>query len=342
VSELLRARTPDPADAPALRWGVVGTGWIAERFIASAQRHTRQHFQAVASRDPDRARPFAEAHGIPDVVDLDGLAAHPGVDVVYVASPHPFHAEHALTAIRAGKHVLVEKPIALDAEEARTLAEAARAAGVFCAEALWTFFLPRWDVVAQVLERGDIGELRSVLAEYGEYLPDDHRAMDPGLAGGSLLDLGTYPIATISRLLRAPTRVEALGTDNRFGVNEQTGLLVADGRGALGVGFTSLGSSTPTSATLAGTRGAIELPGPFYQPGPVIVRTWADGVVAAFDEPAIGHDGLHYEAAATARAIAAGLTEAPERPLDESIAFLELLDAVRERIGVDFGAARAG
>jgi predicted dehydrogenase len=340
VTRRLHARTPDPARAPGIRWGVIGTGWIADRFIASAHRHTAQRFSAIGSRDPDRARPFAAAHGITDVVDVDELVAHPEVDVVYVASPHPFHAEHALAAIGAGKHVLVEKPLGLDAGEARRIAVAARSAGVFCAEALWTFFLPRFDVVAQVLESGVIGRLRTVLAEYGEYLPDDHRAMDPRLAGGSLLDLGTYPIATISRYLGAPARVEALGAENAFGVNEQTGLLVADAAGALGIGFTSLGSSTPSGATFAGTAGAIELPGPFYQPGPVVVRTWAGGVVAEFDEPAIAHDGLHHEAAAVARAIDAGLTEAPERPLDESVAFLALMDDVRDRIGVDFAAAR--
>lgn len=336
----VRSRIPDPSAAPGLGWGVVGTGWIAERFIDSVRRHTAQRFAGVASRDAVRGAAFAAAHGVhrvhPSVADL---AADPEVDVVYVASPHTLHREHALAAIAAGTPVLVEKPLGIDAAQAREIAAAAREAGVFCAEALWTFFLPRWDIVQQLLERAVIGDLRSVLADYGEYLPDDHRAMDPALAGGSLLDLGTYPIALVARLLGPPERVEAVGTDNRFGVNAQTAALVTDAAGAIGTAYTSLASSTPTTAVIAGDRGAIELAGPFYQPGGVIARTWADGEVFRYDEPATAHDGLHWEAAAVARAVAEGRTEAAERPLEESIAFLALMDRIRARAGIAFAGS---
>ena len=331
------SRVPSPAGAPSLRWGVLGTGWIAERFVRSAQRHTAQRFVAVGTRDAERGASFARAHGIPGVrVGVQALVTDPDVDIVYIASPHPSHRDHAMAAIDAGKHMLVEKPLSLNANQAREVVSAARRAGVFCAEALWTFFLPRWDVVMQLLDSGLIGRRLSVLAEYGEFLPDDHRAMDPALAGGSLLDLGTYPIALISLLLSTPTRVEAVGTLNMSGVNAQTGALVVDDAGAIGVGYTSLASSTPTTAVIAGDAGAIELPGPFYQPGDVVLRTWSDGEVFRFSEPAIAHDGLHFEAAGVANAVAAGLIEAPQRPLDDTVAFLELMDSVRDRIGARF------
>lgn len=335
--ESVRSRIPAPETAPALRWGVVGTGWIADRFVDSVQQHTSQQFVAVGSRDAQRGEAFARRHGIADVRDgVAGLVADPEVEVVYIASPHTQHREHALAAIAAGKHVLVEKPIGIDAAEAIEIADAARRAGVFCAEALWTFFLPRWDVVNQLLELGVIGELRSVQAEYGEYLPPDHRAMDPELAGGSLLDLGTYPIAAISRLLGTLTRVDAVGTNAPSGVNAQTAAFMADEAGAIGVAFTSLAASTPTTAVISGTEGSIELAGPFYQPGSVVVRTWADGDVFRFDEPAVAHEGLHWEAAAVARSIAEGRTEVAERPLDESVAFLQLMDRVRASAGIVF------
>ncbi|WP_369371220.1 Gfo/Idh/MocA family protein [Promicromonospora sp. Populi] len=333
----LRPRTPDPRRAPALRWGVIGTGWIAARFVDAVSTHTGQRFTAVASRDRARGEDFARAHGITRThTDVRALAADPEVDVVYVASPHTSHHEHAITTIAAGTPVLVEKPIGINAAQAEEIAHAARTAGVFCAEALWTYFLPRWDVVEQALASGVVGSLRSVLADYGEYLPDEHRAMDPALAGGSLLDLGTYPISLVSRLLGEPRTVAAQGADNRHGVNAHTAAIVSDTAGATGVVFTSLESSTPTTAVIAGDRGAIELDGPFYQPGGVRVRTWSDGEVYRYDEPRTGHTGLHFEAAAVARAIAAGHTEAEERPLDESVTFLRLMDRIRAEAGIRF------
>jgi predicted dehydrogenase len=332
----VRPHTPDPMAAPPLRWGVLGTGWIAERFVASVRRHTRQVVAAVGSRSAATGARFAARHGIAAVHDYRALAADPGVDVVYVATPHTLHREHALLAIDAGTHVLVEKPFTVNAREAEEVTARARAAGVYCAEALWTFFLPRYDVVRQILSTGTIGPVRSVLAEYGEHLPDEHRIMDPGLAGGSLLDLGTYPVALASWLLGAPRRVHALGEANRHGVNAQTGAIVQDGSGAIAVLHTGLVSSTSTTATIAGTLGAIELPGPFYQPGDVVVRTWSGGEVFHHTEPAIAHDGLHFEAAAVAWDISAGRTESPLRPPASTIAFLRLMDAIRDRVGVAF------
>ncbi|EFL28820.1 oxidoreductase family, NAD-binding Rossmann fold domain protein, partial [Streptomyces himastatinicus ATCC 53653] len=137
------ARTPDPMDAPALRWGVMGTGWIAERFVRSVQGHTRQRFTAVASRDAARAEDFAGRHGISGSYgSYEDLAAAPDVDVVYIATGHTAHLACARIALEGGKHILVEKPIGLDAAQAVEIAELAEEQGLFCAEALWTFFLP--------------------------------------------------------------------------------------------------------------------------------------------------------------------------------------------------------
>ncbi|MFE4949576.1 Gfo/Idh/MocA family protein [Leifsonia sp. NPDC056665] len=338
---VLASAVPDSRDAPALGWGVVGTGWIAERFVDALHAHTRQRVVAVAARRPGSAEAFAGTHGVPTAhPDVAALLADPAVDVVYVATPHPSHAELAIAAIDAGKHVLVEKPLALDAAQAREVASRARAAGVYCAEALWTFFLPRFDVVRRLVERGEIGDLRTVLAEYGEYLPDDHRAMSPALAGGSLLDLGTYPIALAARWTGRPATVRAVGETNRSGVNAQTGALVQDESGRIAVLHTSLIAGSATTAALIGTEGSIELPGPFYHPGTVLLRTRDGQARAVFDEPRIGHAGLHFEAAAVARDIADGRTESAIRPLADTIAFLELMDAIRAEAGIDFDAAR--
>jgi predicted dehydrogenase len=209
-SALPASRLPDPLAAPVLRWGILGTGWIAERFVASLERHTRQRVVAVGSRSPASAKEFAERTGIARAHGSYGdLVADPEVDVVYVATPHNHHRAHALLALDAGKHVLVEKPIGLSAAEAQEVA--ARARGVFCAEAMWTFFLPRYDVVRQLLDDGVLGEVRTVLADHGEWFPATHRILRQDLAGGALLDLGTYPVALANWVLGEPEEVLAIG-----------------------------------------------------------------------------------------------------------------------------------
>ena len=109
------ARTPAPMDAPPLRWGVIGPGWIAERFIGSVRRHTRQQVLAVGSRDLGRSTAFAAKHGIDRAYgSYQDLLADPDIDVVYIATPHNAHLPHALLALEAGKHTVVEKPLALN------------------------------------------------------------------------------------------------------------------------------------------------------------------------------------------------------------------------------------
>src|SRR5690242_4768989 len=143
-SHLPTPRTPDSLDAPALRWGILGTGWIADRFTTALRDSTRQVVQAVGSRSTEGATRAAAAFGAARAHgSYEALVADPEVDVVYVATPHHLHLPHALLAIEAGKHVVVEKPVGLDAGEARQVGEAAAAAGVFCTEAMWTLFLPR-------------------------------------------------------------------------------------------------------------------------------------------------------------------------------------------------------
>jgi predicted dehydrogenase len=331
------ARTPPSEAAPALRWGVLGTGWIADRFLPSLQRHTRQRPLAVGSRDAGRAAAFAGRHGLPrSYGSYEALVADPDVDIVYIATPHPAHHPCARLALEAGKHTLVEKPLALNAAQAADIARLAADRQRFCMEALWTFFLPKFDVVRQLLDAGALGEIRTVQAEYGEHFTADHRIMRPDLAGGPLLDLGTYPVSLATWVLGTPARVLAAGQPHATGVNGQAAVVLCDPGGNQAVLHTTLLSSTPTTATIAGTHGTLTLPGPFYQPGDLLL-TSADGEVQlAFTEPRTAHDALHFEAAEAARRIAEGRLESPIRPLTESIATLQVMDEIRRQIGVAF------
>jgi predicted dehydrogenase len=167
----------------------MGPGWIAERFIDSIRRQTRQEVLAVASRDLARSTAFAAKQGIErSYGSYQELVTDSDLDVIYIATPHNAHYPCAELSLRAGRHTLVEKPIALNAQQAGELAGLAAKSGVFLMEALWTMFLPKFDVIRQLLEGGVLGQIHTVIADHGEYFTDDHRIMRHDLAGGPLLD----------------------------------------------------------------------------------------------------------------------------------------------------------
>lgn len=328
-------RRPLPSTVPALRWGVLGTGWIASRFVASLHASTTQRVVAVGSRSQASADAFAASAGIERAhASAEALVADPEVDVVHVATPHHLHLAGALLAIEAGKHVLVEKPLGLGAAEAQSISIAAAAAGVFCMEAMWTLFLPRLDVVRQVLDEGLLGDVRTVLADHGEHFAPPHRILDPAMAGGSLLDLGTYVTTLATWVLGPATRVVATGQTAPSGVNGQAAMLLTHAGDATSVLHSTLLTRTPTAATVAGTAATLTLPGPFFVPGDVVV-TSADGSrsVTWTDPEPIGHGALFHSALEVARCVGEGLLESPLRPAAAAVANLAVLDEVTSALG---------
>jgi predicted dehydrogenase len=339
-------RIPDALTAPSLRWGILGTGWIAERFASALRRNTRQVVQSVGSRSLESAQRFATLAGAHTAYgSYAALVADPAVDVVYVATPHNYHYPHARLALEGGKHTLVEKPLALNAAECRALAELAGARQVFCMEALWTLFLPKFDVIRQLLGDGVLGEVHTVLADMGEHFEPGHRILRADLAGGPLLDLGTYPVALATWVLGEPESVLAMGSPLPGGgpeaVNAQTAAMLRTASGQLAALHTTLLDSTPTSAVIAGSAATLAVGGPFYQPGPFTL-TGVDGPSLTWDEPLVAHEALYFEAAEVARRIAAGETASPLRTLDDSILTMRVVDQIRSRVGIVFPGEDGG
>ncbi len=333
------ARTLDPAVAPPLNWGILAPGGIAGNFVQAALRFTRQRFVAAGSRSLQRAQAFADRFDIPKAYgSYEDLVADPEVDAVYVASPHSEHHAHALLAIAAGKHVLVEKSFTRNAAEAREVVEAARGAGVTAMEAMWTRFMPRADVVRQLLADGALGELDTVLADHGQALTHVRRLVDPDLAGGALLDLGIYPVSYAVFALGLPGRVQAIGDLTPDGVDRQIAIVLdrfADHPHARAVLHTTLAAATPTTASISGSAARIELDGPFYTPGPVRLVRGAEAATWP-GEALSGGEGMCYEAAHFAQLVADGHRESPLLPLDETVAIMAVMDEIRAQVGVRY------
>ncbi len=324
-----------------LRWGIIGTGGIAARFAADTALLEGSEVVAVGSRTAEKAADFAAANGVPaHHGSYEALVADPAVEAVYVASPHPFHAEHALLAIAAGKHVLVEKPFTMNAVEARTVVEAARRAGVFCMEAMWTRFLPHMVHLRELLAAGAIGEVLAMGVDQGmRFQPDpEHRLFSFGLGGGALLDLGIYPFSFASMVLGQPETVRASATPAFTGVDGTTSAVLTYGNGAHALITCSAVVATPMSAWLAGTEGRIELSRQWYTSTSTLTLTRADGSTETF-EPVGGlvegkAKGMKFQVAEAAGQIRAGRLESEVMPLDETIAIMGILDEVRDQIGL--------
>jgi predicted dehydrogenase len=318
----------------------VAPGGIAGRFVDAAHAYSTQRFIAAGSRSLVRAQQFVTEHGIDRAYGTyEALVQDPEIDVVYVASTHNTHAELALLAIAAGKHVLVEKPFATTRAEAVRMAAAARAAGVLAMEAMWTRYLPQADIIRQLLAAGAIGEVRMVAADFGFAFPHDptHRLLDPAQAGGALLDAGVYPVSFASSVLGAPVAVRATGRTGPTGVDVEAAMVIDHGS-TESVAFTSLTASLPVRATIMGSAGRIEVHRPFFGPSGItlqigqgfspeeIVTHWVDRSLPKL------HDGLYYEADALARFVGEGRTESPLHTLDETVAIIATLEDARRQV----------
>ncbi|WDM45115.1 Gfo/Idh/MocA family oxidoreductase [Microbacterium luteolum] len=324
------------ADAPALRWGLLAPGWIADLFVSAVHAHTDQRFVAVASRSAERSRAFSAQHGIAKAYDsYEQLVADPEVDVVYIAAPQSEHLALGLLAVAAGKHTLIEKPLATTSDEARVLVSAARSAGVLMMEALWSRYLPQTSVVRALVRDGVLGDIRSVVADHGQAIPDypNHRLHRRELGGGALLDLGIYPVQLDSMVLGAPSSITAIGGLLDTGVDAYSTLVLGHGPSVQSTLTTTLVVRTPSTAVIAGTEARLEMAGSFYMPT-TLRLTANDGEALVWNDTTgvSSMAGLSWEATALARFVREGRTESPVHTLDETISILETLDEARRQI----------
>lgn len=324
-------KTDDPAAAPGARWGILGPGWVAGRFAEGLITQTRSTIVAVASRDPHRAELFAHRWRVPRVHrDYAALLDDDSVDVVYVATPNTLHVEHALAAISAGKHVVIEKPLAMCEADGRRIFDAATARGVFAMEGMWTRFLPHSIALHDAVERGLVGEIQEVSAESGKAQFGDSvipRLLDPALGGGALADLGVYTLALAVHLLggtTATTNVE-VRRRSRAGVDSRVESTLVHQRGR-STHTVSLDEDLPGDARVTGTDGVIVIDGPFHRPS-----TWRLTRRDGADESIDGRlqNGFEFEAAAVGRALAEGRVEHPLLPHHATLDVLAAADRIR-------------
>ncbi|MBL7495247.1 Gfo/Idh/MocA family oxidoreductase [Frankia sp. CNm7] len=342
----------------SFRWGIAGTGAIANGFADALGRLPDAELVAVGSRHRRSADEFGEKFGIPPrrrYGSYEDLAADDGVDVVYVATPASHHHRHTLLFLRAGRAVLCEKPFALDADQAAEMVATAQAEGRFLMEAMWSRFLPAYVRLRELVAADAIGTVVAVEGDFGFRFPatPGERLFDPARGGGALLDLGVYPVSLASMLLGEPDQVTASGQLGKTGVDELVAVLMGYRTGAVAVAKASLLAGFTCTARITGTHGSIELPAMMHCPDELVVRGLAgtDRLVlpAAHDTPDTiesspggagtrdrAGGGLHHQVRHVHDRLRAGHLESDVMPLAESVSVMRTLDTVRAHIGLRY------
>ncbi|MFI6086854.1 Gfo/Idh/MocA family protein [Streptomyces sp. NPDC051218] len=323
-----------------VRWGILATGGIAASFTANLLDMPDAEVVAVASRTDASAKAFAERFAIPRAYgEWGALADDEDVDVVYVATPHAAHRVAAGLCLESGRAVLCEKAFTLNAREALELVTLARRRGLFLMEAMWMYCHPLIRRMKALVDDGAIGDVRTVQADFGLAgpFPPAHRLRDPAQGGGSLLDLGVYPVSFAQLLLGEPSGVSARATLSDEGVDLQTGMLLSWESGAHALLHCSINAGTPVTASVTGSRGRIDIPNGFFFPDRFVLHRDGRDTEEFAASPEYGpRDSLKHEAAEVMHRLRAGDTESPVVPLDGTLAVMRTLDAVRERIGVRY------
>src|ERR1700676_1202797 len=243
-----------------IRWGILGCGRIARKFAADLTLVKDAKLIAVGARQLENAKAFAiefpasHVHG-----SYEELVSDPDVDVIYIASPHALHHDHTLLCLNHKKAVLCEKAFALNLHQAKEMVEASRANTIFLMEAVWSKFLPQYKKLQELISAGELGEIKSVLVNFG-FIPQPpvpSRLFDPALGGGSLLDIGIYNVFLALSVLGRPDIIEASMTPTPEGVDEQCAALFKYNNGAMAQLFSSLSSNLGTEADINGTKSRI-------------------------------------------------------------------------------------
>lgn len=315
-------------------WGIAATGKMAEAFVGDFDHVDGAEVVAVGSRRPASAQAFAETHGIARHGTYHDLLADPGVDVVYIATPHPQHRALALAAIDAGKAVLVEKAFTATLAGAQEVVARARHQHVFAMEAMWTRFQPVMVTARELIAAGEIGDPLMVQADLGAFRAFDpsDRLFDPALGGGAVLDLGVYVISVAQHFLGDPDRVTATGRRFANGADASVNILMSydDGRSASVIA--SLEGASGGRATVLGTGGSIEFAPRFHHPTTIIVRRNGQSDEEITAQPR--GRGYAHEIDEVNRCLAAGLTESDVMPLDDTLGVQRVMQDALEQLGV--------
>jgi predicted dehydrogenase len=320
----------------AYNWGILGTGNIAHKFARALMLLDNAHLYAAGSRDKDRAESFAGEFGFSRFFgSYEEMLADPGLEVVYISSPHSMHHEHTLLALRNGKHVICEKPMSITAGEVSEMVNEARRRNLFLMEALWPPFQPSYLKADELLGSGKMGRLMHMRGRFAFVSPydPDLRTYNLSLGGGSLLDIGIYPVMDILRYMGEPESVTAASVFAPTGADESTAMIFRFSDGRLAEAYSSFANMGGVATEFNCENGNLILTRGRDRNQHLIIEFPGDTDDRIFTPPA---QGYQYEAAEVMSCLDRGLTESRIVPLSFSLTLARTLDEVRRKAGIRY------
>lgn len=354
-----------------IRWGVLGTGTIANQFVKGLEAVPDAQLWAIGSRTLAKAQAFATQNRAPKAYgSYEELVQDPAIDIVYVATPQTRHRADSILCLSAGKAVLCEKPFTVTSQEARDVMLVAQKNQVFCMEAMWMRFMPLIQEARRLIHQGEIGDVRLLTADFGyptEFDPHN-RFFNPNLGGGALLDRGVYPLSLAFFLLGKPNRVVGAPCIGETGVDDQSAMILRYESGAMAILHATLRTYSSNEAVIIGTCGKIVIKAPFYKPEnitiqrfsnqPVVVTSrkptdasgWKHSVINNVKQnrwlkmvakryknksqnlyQGLSGNGYNYEAAEAVKCLQSGKLESSLMPLSETIEIMETMETLLQK-----------
>ena len=316
-----------------IRWGIIGTGRIARAFAEGLKFTTNGKLHGIASRSLASAQSFAQEWDIPSAFgNYQELAESDAIDAVYIATPHSSHAENAILCMKNKKAVLCEKPFAVNSSEVEAMIKTSREMNVLLMEGMWSRFPPLMNQLRDWLNEGKLGDIRTLHADFG-FLPKERdpngRLFNLELAGGSLLDLGIYPVSLASMIMGKPTDIQTLANIGPTGVDEQAGWIFRYSNGALAMLLSSLECETRQEAFIAGSIGNVRVHKQCWKPQKMTFTETNGEASETIEMPFVGN-GFNYEAESFGDLLIQGKKESPIMPLDESLTIMNQMDQIRK------------
>lgn len=322
-----------------IHFGIIGPGKIANRFASSFEHAKGGKVYAVASRDEQKAKEFAATYGIGKVfTSYEAMLKDPAVDVIYIATPHPFHHEQTLLCLNHGKAVICEKPLALNYKQASEMIATARKNNVFLMEAMWSRFFPATKKALELVQTGVIGELKYMQADFGFAAPVnfDNRVYNMALGGGAQLDVGVYPLFLALLFLGKPDEVKSMSQLAETGADTVTSALLSYRNGSIANVWSSIVTDSPKQADIMGTLGRITMHTPWHKSQMITLRL-NSGDVTEFSFPYPGN-GFQYQVEEVVHCLQQGKKESDLMPHSLSLLMAQVSDEIRRQGGVIYAA----
>ena len=322
-----------------IKWGILGTGRISRAFAEGLRTASNGVLHGVASRNHTRSKAYAEEWSVPLAFEnYQQMAESDVIDAVYVATPHTQHAENSILCMKHGKAVLCEKPFAVNYGQAEEMVAQARKSNVLLMEGMWSRFPPLMTELRKIISAGEIGEVRTLQADFGfkpKAREPEGRLLNPNLAGGSLLDIGIYPISLASMVMGKPKSFVSDWHRGPTGIDEQASCILKYDNGSMALLHSSLESETRQEAFLSGAEGNIRIHKQCWKPQKMTITSNLSQKEKIVEMPFEGN-GFNYEAEFFGKLLLEGKTDNEIMSLDESLEIMSLLDQIRRKWGLRY------